>query len=118
MLDSELTWESLRKKDSKLYADLKFFNDHSDERCHFWMVRKCLAVLGEKVCPDCKKNPPRADPKVWKDLPPRSSGALFFAPVEDPDHKGHYKTFLDLVKDWKDLPPRSSGALFFAPVED
>ena len=59
-------------------------------------MRKCLPALGEKPCPHCTANPSRADPSVWKDLPSREDGGLFFSPVPSSSHPEHYHTFLEM----------------------
>lgn len=38
---------------------------------------------------------------MWADLPPRSSGALFYSPVVDEKNPDHYKTFLQFVTNKK-----------------
>ena len=50
-----------------------------------------------------KKSPGKgAKPKVWAGLLSRSSDvALFFSPVEDHQHTGHFKKYMQLVNEKK-----------------
>ena len=85
------------KKDpelKKLHAESILIQKHTDRRLHGIFIRKCKESLGDKVCDYCKKNPPRASEEFWKDLPRRVRGGLFYSPVEDEEHPGHFKTFL------------------------
>ena len=54
-----------------------------------------MAERGEEACQYCRDHPSRADPSVWKDLPSRKDGGLFFSPVPS-SHPGHYETFLEM----------------------
>ena len=56
-------------------------------------------------CKDCKifreKNPLDQELKDILDTMPQRerNGALWFEPVDDPEHEGHYNTYINLIQD-------------------
>ena len=55
--------------------------------------------LGEKPCKDCLDNPATGSSNLWFGLPSKDDGGLFFSPVQDNDNPGHFKTFLQLMRE-------------------
>ena len=103
--DSKLSEERLRKKSKDLRAESKLICSHMDKRSHCMIFRKCSKLLKEKVCSYCKSNPPQASEALWRDLPARNLGGLFFDVQEDPEFPGHNKTLLKMIKEMPNIEP-------------
>ena len=90
------------EKEKELLKEYKFFVNYSDVRKHAIYFSRCPRY---NACDDCEKYHERVNlPEDFEEkinLPNKSNnGALFFEPEEDPNHKGHYKTFLQLAKEF------------------
>ena len=103
--DSKLSEERLRKKSTDLRAESKLICSHMDKRSHCMIFRKCSKLLKEKVCSHCKSNPPQASEALWRDLPARKLGGLFFDVQEDPEFPGHNKSLLKMIKEMPNIVP-------------
>ena len=94
--------EMQTEKEKELLKEYKFFVKHSDVRKHAIYFARCPKY---NACDDCEKYHERVNlPEDFEEiinLPNKANNeALFFEPEEDPDHKGHYKTFLTLAKEF------------------
>ena len=97
MEDKKMDKKKLREKHPDIYKELKVILKHVDVRLHGYVFRKCHPR--ERNCSYCKNNPRRGSDQMWKCLPKKSSGGLFFDCEKDPERPGHYKTLLDLLKE-------------------
>ena len=89
-------------QEKELLKEYKFFVKHSDVRKHAIYFSRCPKY---NACDDCEKYHERVNlPEDFEEkinLPNKqNNGALFFEPEEDPNHQGHYKTFLKLAKEF------------------
>ena len=82
----------------KIHNEAKLFQKHMDSRTRCEIFRKCCSMLGEIECKTCKDRPVKAT-EALKVLPAKTAGGLFFDPVPDENHPGHFKTFLEVMKD-------------------
>ena len=93
--------EMQSNQERELLKEYKFFVKHSDVRKHALYFSRCPRY---NACEDCQEYHERANlPEDFEEkinLPNKqNNGALFFEPEQDPDHKGHFKTFLRLAKE-------------------
>ena len=89
------------KAANQVLKDLRFYQKHADIRSHQMVFRRCDV----KECKPCKdfrrfKGYPR-DYYKRLGLPSSSTGGLCFTQEEDSKCPGHYRTFLDTIKDCK-----------------
>ncbi len=97
MEDKKMDQKRLKELHPDIYRELKTILKHVDIRLHGYVFRKCHPK--ERNCSYCKNNPRRGSDQLWKCLPKKSSGGLFFDCEKDPERPGHYKTLLDLLKE-------------------
>ena len=105
--ESKLSEERLMQRDKVLKDESKLICSHMDKRSHTMFFRKCSKLLGDKVCPHCADHPPQASGALWKDLPRRDSGGLFYDVQPDPIFPGHNKTLLLMILEKPALVPDS-----------
>lgn len=102
MEDTKMNKQKLRKTHPEIADKLKIIFKHVDIRSHGFIFRKC-SPLESYNCNYCKQFPPRSSLKLWKSLPKKESGGLFFDCELDEKYPGHYRTLLDMMKDVDNL---------------
>ena len=113
MENKKMDKRAIREKYPEIYKRLQIILKHVDIRLHGFIFRKCHPR--DHQCDYCKQNPRRSSDKLWKCLPSKSSGGLFFDVEPDPKSPGHYRTLLDMLGDGKKIkikPDAMFGEVF------
>ena len=113
MENKKMDKRMLREKHPEISKHLQNIFKHVDIRLHGFVFRKCHPR--DYQCDYCKENPRRSSNNLWKCLPSKSSGGLFFDVEPDPKMPGHYRTLLDMMKDGKKIkiePDKVFGDVF------
>ena len=97
MENSKMTSRKLREEHPEIAKKLHIILKHVDIRSHGYCLRKC-SPLENYSCDYCRGAPPRSSLKVWRSLPRRDAGGLFYDCEPDPNKPGHYRTLLDMLK--------------------
>ena len=113
MENKKMDKRMLREKHPEIYKQLQNIFKHVDIRLHGFIFRKCHPR--DHQCDFCKENPRRSSEELWKCLPVKASGGLFYDVEPDTNMPGHYRTLLDMMKDVKKIeikPDRVFGEVF------
>ena len=97
MEDNKMTRRKLMEEYPDIGRKLCIILKHVDNRSHGFCYRKC-SPLKSYSCDYCKNAPPRSSDRLWRSLPQKNSGGLFYDFEPDTDNPGHYKTLLQLIK--------------------
>ena len=107
MENKKMDKKKLRESQPDIYKRLQNIFKHVDVRAHGYIFRKCHPR--DHQCDYCKENPRRGSDKLWKCLPSKSSGGLFYDLEPDPNMPGHYRTLLDMMTDGKNIKIKPDG---------
>lgn len=107
MENKKMDKRTLRQSHPEIYKRLQNILKHVDIRLHGFIFRKCHPR--DHQCDFCKENPRRSSDKLWKCLPRKSSGGLFYDIQPDPNMPGHYRTLLDMMGDGKKIKIKPDG---------
>lgn len=97
----------LSSEEQDIRKEMKYFFAHGDIRHHMLVFARCPEGSS---CNDCKvfreKNPLDQDMKdILGTMPQREmNGALWFEPVVDPEHDGHFKNYIKQIQDFANNP--------------
>ena len=96
MRDSKMNILKLKESDESVASRMKIIFKHLDFRSHSLYLRKCHPKFIYQ-CDYCKKCPVKGSDLLWRALPLKENGGLFYDNEEDENNNGHYAPILRLL---------------------